>query len=111
MSMTNPFEKLAGGGLEDFQPKPASSRTPENLKPTRGELEHVGEQEGFVIDNLPIKRKSLQSGRKDSTEKAVAMSVRFRVSDWNRFVEFCKENRFTVAEGFAKLVDGLESAS
>lgn len=104
--MSNSFEKLAGGGLEDFQPKPAASKA-EQPKPTRRELEHVGEQEGFVIDNLPVKRKSLQSGRKPSTEKAVGMSVRFRVSDWNRFAEFCKQNHFSVADGFAKLVDGL----
>ena len=106
MSMTNSFEKLAGGGLDNFQPKPASPK-PESAGPTRRELAHVGEQEGFVIDNLPMKRKSLQSGRKASIEKAVGMSVRFRVSDWNRFVDFCKHNNFTVAEGFAKLVNEL----
>lgn len=106
MSMTNPFEKLAGGGLEEFVPKPARVK-PDVARPTRAELAQVGEGEGFLIDNLPLKRKSLQSGRRASTEKAVGMSVRFRVSDWNLFVDFCKLNHFTVAEGFAKLVDGL----
>lgn len=105
MSMTNPFEKLAGGGLEEFRPRSSQQKT-EETRPTRTELEQVGQQEGFLIDNLPVKRKSLQSGRRASTEKAVGMSVRFRVSDWNRFVDFCKQNHFTVAEGFAKLVDG-----
>jgi len=109
MSMSNSFADLAGGDLSDFAPKPKVSPREEasTEKPTAARLRSVGQQEGFLIDNNPVKRKVLRSGRKGSTEAAVGMSVRFRVSDWNKFAEYCKQNDYTVAEGFGKLVETL----
>ena len=108
MTMSNAFQELAGD-LTDFAPKPevVSKEDAGIQKPSAARLRSVGQEEGFVIDNHPVQRKALRSGRKGSTEGAVAMSVRFRVSDWNKFAEFCKQNDFTVAEGFSRLVETL----
>lgn len=112
MSMSNSFKELAGGDFEEFSPKPKSvSKEDAGVgKPSAARLRSVGQEEGFVIDNNPVERKALRGGRRTATEPAVAMSVRFRVSDWNKFAEFCKENGYTVGEGFGKLVGTLESS-
>ncbi len=109
MSMTNPFADLAGGDLSEFAPKPKliPREDMSTERPTAAKLRSVGQDEGFLIDNNPVKRKVLRGGRRTATEAAVGMSVRFRVSDWNKFAEFCKRNDYTVAEGFGKLVETL----
>ncbi len=109
MTMSNSFQDLADDDFEDFSPKPQTSAKEHSSieKPTAAKLKSVGQEEGFVIDNNPLQRKTLRSGRKGATEGAVGMSVRFRVSDWNKFAEFCRQNDYTVAEGFGKLVEPL----
>lgn len=110
MSMTNPFADLAGGDLSEFSPKPKAvpREGAGKEKPSPARLRSVGQEEGFLIDNNPVKRKVLRGGRKVTTEPAVGMSVRFRVSDWNKFAEFCRRNDYTVAEGFGRLVETLD---
>ncbi len=107
MTITNSFQDLAGGDLDVFVPKPKSTATP---VPTPQQLERVGQDQGFTLDNLPVSRKLLKSGRVASRDKAQPMTLRIRVADWNRFSAFCERNGYTVADGFEKLsalVEGL----
>jgi len=99
MSISNTFKDLAGGSLDDFTPKP---KTPD-LQPSARQLEHLAEQQGFAIDNRPVMRKALKSGRVPSKDRAQPMTLRIRVADWNRFSSFCERNGHTVAEGFERL--------
>ena len=107
MTITNSFKDLAGGDLDVFAPKPKALTTP---GPTAQQLERVAQDQGFTLDNLPVARKLLKSGRVASKDKAQPMTLRIRVADWNRFSAFCERNGYTVAEGFEKLsmlVEGL----
>ena len=99
MTITNSFKDLAGD-LDVFAPKPHTSQAP---APTAQQLERVGHQQGFTVDNQPVSRKLLKSGRVASKDKAQPMTLRIRVADWNRFSTFCERNGYTVAEGFEKL--------
>ena len=99
MMITNSFRDLAGD-LEVFTPKLKSQIAP---APTMQQLERVGQEQGFTVDNLPVSRRLLKSGRVASKDKAQPMTLRIRVADWNRFSGFCERNGFTVAEGFEKL--------
>ena len=100
MSISNTFKDLAGGSLDDFAPKP---KEPDVQAPSSQQLDIVAEQQGFVIDNHPVKRKALKSGRVASRDRAQPMTLRIRVADWNRFSAFCERNGHTVAEGFERL--------
>lgn len=100
MSISNTFKDLAGGSLDDFAPKPVAPDVP---APSPQLLERVAEQQGFAIDNNPITRKALKSGRVASKDRAQPMTLRIRVADWNRFSAFCERNGHTVAEGFERL--------
>lgn len=100
MTITNSFRELAGGGLEVFTPKPASSQEP---AASSQQLERVARKAGFTVDNLPVTRRILKSGRVASKERAQPMTLRIRVNDWNRFSSFCERNGYTVAEGFERL--------
>ncbi len=107
MTITNSFKDLAGGDLDVFTPKPKSPAMP---TPTAQQLERVAQDQGFTVDNLPVSRKLLKSGRVASKERAQPMTLRIRVADWNRFSAFCERNGYTVADGFEKLsllADGL----
>ncbi len=111
MSMESAFKDLAGGGFEDFAPKP---KQPEMAPaPARHvspvQLERLAESQGFTVDNLPVQRKALKSGRVASKDKPQPMSLRIRVGDWNRFSAFCERNEYSVAEGFAKLAELAEN--
>ncbi len=100
MSISNTFKDLAGGSLDDFTPKPT---TPDLHAPSVRQLEHLAEQQGFAVDNRPVMRKALKSGRVASKDRAQPMTLRIRVADWNRFSAFCERNGHTVAEGFERL--------
>jgi hypothetical protein len=102
MNMNNAFENLG-----DFQPKPKQANSPQApaIVPSTRQLEAVAEQEGFALNNHAIQRKLLKPGRQASKDRAQPMSLRIRVSDWNRFSTFCERHEYTVAEGFARLVD------
>ena len=100
MTITNSFKDLAGGDLDVFTPKPKAPSMP---APTAQQLERVAQDEGFTLDNLPVSRRLLKSGRVASKERAQPMTLRIRVADWNRFSAFCERNGYTVAEGFEKL--------
>lgn len=100
MSMSNTFKDLAGGSLDDFAPR---TKAPDLQVPSVPQLERVAEEQGFVIDNHPIARKALKSGRVASKDRAQPMTLRIRVADWNRFSAFCERNGHTVAEGFERL--------
>lgn len=99
MTITNSFKDLAGD-LDVFTPKTKASIA---AAPTAQQLERVGQEQGFTVDNLPISRKLLKSGRVASKDKAQPMTLRIRVADWNRFSAYCERNGYTVAEGFEKL--------
>jgi hypothetical protein len=105
MTITNTFKDLAGGDLGAFTPKPA---TPELPAPTTHQLERVAVERGFSVDNLPIIRKALKSGRAASKDRAQPMTLRTRVADWNKFSAFCERNGYTVAEGFERLSSSAE---
>lgn len=100
MSISDTFKDLAGGGLDDFTPKP---KTLDVQAPSVRQLEHIAEQQGFAIDNHSVTRKALKSGRVASKDRAQPMTLRLRVADWNRFSAFCERNGHTVAEGFERL--------
>ncbi len=100
MSISDSFKDLAGGDLDVFTPKPKERETPSH---NAQQLEHIAEEQGFTVDNMPITRKLLKSGRVASRDKAQPMTLRIRVADWNRFSAFCERNGYTVAEGFEKL--------
>lgn len=100
MSISNTFKDLAGGSLDDFTPK---TKVPDVQSPSALQLERVAEQQGFAIDNHPVTRKALKSGRVASKDRAQPMTLRIRVADWNRFSAFCERNEHTVAEGFERL--------
>jgi hypothetical protein len=97
MTITNSFKELAGGGLDVFAPKAPSSELP---APSAQQLERVAQQQGFTVDNLPVTRRLLKSGRVASKDRAQPMTLRIRVGDWNRFSAFCERNGYTVADGF-----------
>lgn len=100
MSMSNTFKDLAGGSLDDFVPK---SKAPDRQVPSVQQLERIADAQGFAIDNHPVARKALKSGRVASKDRAQPMTLRIRVADWNRFSAFCERNGHTVAEGFERL--------
>ena len=107
MTITNTFADLAGGDLDVFTPK---ARTPEIPAPSSGQLDRIAKDQGFTIDNQPVARKLLKSGRVSSKDRAQPMTLRIRVADWNKFSAFCERNGYTVAEGFerlAALAEGL----
>ena len=110
MSMENSFKELAGGGLDDFAPKPKSEPfpTPATPQPKPSQLERLGGDQGFTIDNHPVARKALKVGRVASKDRPQPMSLRIRVADWNRFSAFCERNEYSVAEGFARLAEMAE---
>ena len=100
MSISNTFRDLAGGSLDDFTPK---TTAPDAKPPSTSQLERIAERQGFVIDNHPVTRKALKSGRVASKDRAQPMTLRIRVADWNRFSAFCERNGYTVADGFERL--------
>ena len=100
MTMSNTFKDLSGGSLDDFAPKP-KAQAPE--APSVQSLQRMAEEQGFAIDNHPVARKALKSGRVASKDRAQPMTLRIRVADWNRFSAFCERNGHTVAEGFERL--------
>jgi len=100
MSMSNTFKVLTVGDLDDFAPKPKTT----NIDvPSAKQLERIAEEQGFAIDNHPVVRKALKSGRVASKDRAQPMTLRIRVADWNRFSAFCERNGHTVADGFERL--------
>lgn len=106
--ITNTFKELAGD-LEMFTPKKSAPQEAAPA-PTPGQLERLAAREGFALDNHPVVRKALKSGRVASKDKAQPMTLRIRVGDWNKFSDFCERNEYTVAEGFerlASLAEGL----
>ena len=111
MSMENAFKELAGGGLEDFAPKPKSQphSAPTPPPPSPLQLERLAGNQGFGIDNHPVERKALKAGRVASKDRPQPMSLRIRVADWNRFSAFCERNEYSVAEGFARLAEVADS--
>lgn len=106
MSISNTFKDLSGGSLDDFTPKP---KTLEVNLPSTFQLERVAEAQGFALDNNPVARKALKSGRVASKDRAQPMTLRIRVADWNRFSAFCERNGYTVAEGFERLAAMAET--
>ena len=100
MSIANTFKDLAGGDLGDFVPKPKAQEHP---LPSSQQLERLAEEQGFAIDNHPVERRALKSGRVASKDRAQPMTLRIRVADWNRFSAFCERNGHTVADGFERL--------
>jgi hypothetical protein len=100
MTITNTFADLAGS-LDVFAPKQQSHNA--EPPPTATQIEQVAQQAGFVINNNPVVRKALKSGRVASKDKAQPMTLRIRVADWNKFSLFCARNEYTVAEGFERL--------
>ena len=110
MSMENTFKELAGGGLEDFAPTPKqqSFAAPTLPNPSAAQLDRIATSEGFLINNHPVQRKALKSGRPTSKDRPQPMSLRIRVADWNRFSGFCERNDYSVAEGFARLAELAE---
>lgn len=111
MSMESAFKDLAGGGFEEFAPKPRQTEAvPVSARQASPvQLERLAEAQGFSVDNLPLQRKALKSGRVASKDKPQPMSLRIRVGDWNRFSAFCERNEYSVAEGFAKLAELADS--
>lgn len=111
MSMESAFKDLAGGGFEDFTPKPKQPETRPTpvRRPTSVQLERLAESQGFVVDNHPVERQALKSGRVASKDRPQPMSLRLRIADWNRFSAFCQRNEYSVAEGFAKLAELAEN--
>jgi hypothetical protein len=106
MSISNTFRDLSGGSLDDFTPK---AKTSEVKLPSTLQLERVAEAQGFAIDNNPVARKALKSGRVASKDRAQPMTLRIRVADWTRFSAFCERNGHTVAEGFERLAAMAET--
>jgi hypothetical protein len=106
MTITNSFKDLAGD-LDVFTPK---QKALDSSAPTAQQLEQVGQDQGFTVDNLPVSRRLLKSGRVASKDKAQPMTLRIRVADWNRFSAFCERNGYTVAEGFERLSLSAEEA-
>ncbi len=100
MKITNSFEELAGGDLDVFAPK---APKPEVSVPTASQLDRVARDQGFNVDNRPITRKPLKSGRVAGRDRPEPMTLRIRVTDWNRFSAFCERNGYTVADGFERL--------
>ena len=99
MTITNTFADLAGGDLDDFTPKARN----EVQMPSTNQLQRVANEQGFTIDNQPVTRKLLKSGRVSTKDRAQPMTLRIRVADWNKFSAFCERNEYTVAEGFERL--------
>ena len=110
MGMENSFKELAGGSFEDFVPKPKQHplTAPAPVTPSPSQLERLAEVHGFGINNHPVKRKALKSGRIASKDRPQPMSLRIRVADWNLFSSFCERNQYSVAEGFARLAELAE---
>lgn len=100
MTMSDSFKQLAGGGLDDFTPK---LNTADAEAPSAKQLERIAEDHSFAINNHPVTRKALKSGRAASRDRAQPMTLRIRVADWNKFSSFCERNGHTVADGFERL--------
>lgn len=111
MSMESAFKDLAGGGFDDFAPKPkqqeVTSVNPTSLSSVQ--IERLAASNGFGLESNPVARKALKVGRVPSKDRAQPMSLRIRVGDWNKFSAFCERNDYSVAEGFAKLAEVAES--
>ncbi len=101
MKIINSFENLAGGDLDVFAPKAPNLEVP---VPSASQLNRVAKDQGFDVDNRPITRKPLKSGRVAGRDRPEPMTLRIRVADWNRFSAFCERNGYTVADGFERLM-------
>jgi hypothetical protein len=105
MTITNTFKDL--GDLDIFAPKKAVTNA--DIPPSHAKLERLAEEQGFGINNHPVARKALKSGRVASKDRAQPMTLRIRITDWNKFSAFCERNEYTVAEGFERLASLTES--
>ena len=111
MSMESAFKDLAGGGFDDFAPKPKDRNEHASVapaKPSSVQLERLAETHEFGLHTNTVKRKALRSGRVSSKDRAQPMSLRIRVGDWNKFSAYCERNDYSVAEGFARLAELAE---
>jgi hypothetical protein len=69
-------------------------------------LAHVGQDHGFVINNL--EEKPIAAQRRAATQKKmISKTLRMQLSDLNKFQQWCNDNGYAHWEGFSNLVAPL----
>jgi hypothetical protein len=92
-------------------PKPAASPPPKPprvhspAKPDLSEVDRAAERIGFTSREAVVRRR-----KRPPVEGPVdQLNVRAAISDINRFVEWCERRRYSYREGFAELVQKIDS--
>lgn len=106
-TLTNSNPLATAGSLDDFQPRPRTSPTPEQVDVTRtekGAVRQVAQDRGFTIDNLAT---VVRAKRSVTGKTSKSHTLRLYIQDINRFQTWCNENDFSQAKGFEILLDKL----
>lgn len=105
MSLTTTNPLMAGGLLDDFQPKPKPAVAPDQIDSLRAEKSAArqdAQERGFRIDNLStiVRAKRTSSGKASKSH-----TLRLYIEDINRFQTWCNDNNYSQARGFELLLD------
>ena len=112
-TQVNPFANIDDQPLDDFTPRPAPLVMPASPDTHRtvaksGEKKKLTElavSSGFTINNYD--EVPLPGRIPTNTKKTFTKTLRFNVSDWNRFADWCHENKYTLIRGFEILTESL----
>ena len=100
----DPFSAL--GNLNDFQPKAHD----EIVVPEKQQIDAVASAHGFTTRNFGPETETKQYLRKpgEQSKPTVNASMRIYMSDWNKFTDWCKRNRYTAKIGFEVLMSKID---
>jgi hypothetical protein len=103
-SKVDPFAAL--DDMDDFQPK--SPR--QIIVPEKHQLDSLANTHGFTTRNFGPNTETKQYLRKpgEQTEPTINTSMRVFMSDWNKFTEWCKHNRYTAKIAFHILTEKID---
>jgi hypothetical protein len=112
----NPFANI-DTPIDDFTPRPATLVTPaapgsaQAIAKTseKKKLTELAQSSGFTIDNY--KEVPLPGRIPKETKETFTKTIRFNVSDWNKFADWCHENNYTLIRGFELLTEHLPRPS
>jgi hypothetical protein len=89
-----------GFNVSDIQPGPAPVGGP-----VAREIDKVAERLGFQSREAAAVRRKRRTASDEPTDQ---LNLRAAITDINRFVEWCEQNRYSYREGFAELVRKIE---
>lgn len=108
----NPFATIEELPLDDFMPRPAplTPAAPDSVRAAtktteKRKLTELAESSGFTTDNY---REVPLPGRiPKEVKETFTKTIRFNISDWNKFADWCHANNHTIIRGFELLTEHL----